>query len=289
MPPNLPPDDDGPADGELVCGPSMSTVPVKKPRGKKAKSKSQKGKSSEPPVEVTCWPIQSSTTRWWLGHLDDIFLTGGKTTCSKAGGCQGKRGWWGETKEKKNWEGWWQGCCTQPPEFITRTWLMVFLGMINGLKDAAARFPSIVEMPFLDLAPMYFGQTPPLSNHDRCDLWEISYAPTPVCPGLDPALDHLVGNPVVLMTFSTFGTWPLVTTSAWSFRILVYSGPNLLCCHHHAVSYLCWWPRTGQGWPAFLKKMLVPWRGLRPLGHVHVDGGIPVDSQSPIRIRTSDW
>lgn len=100
MPPNLPPDDDGPADGELVCGPSMSTVPVKKPRGKKAKSKSQKGKSSEPPVEVPAGP-SSLLPPDDDGHLDDIFLTGGKRHAPKQVAAKANVAGEGKPKKKK--------------------------------------------------------------------------------------------------------------------------------------------------------------------------------------------
>ena len=192
MPPVLPPDDDGPADGELVSGPSTITVPVKKPRGK-AKSKSKKGKSSEPPVEVpgpsSLLPPDDD------GHLD-IYVTnapkGGKRHAPKQGAAKANVAAQGKPKKIKSVKDGDKVAepshpkSSESPELIDNH---CFPWNDQRLKDAATRFPSIIEMPYLDLSPMYLGQTPPLSNHDRCDLWEI-YS----MPRLGPCIRSLGGQ-----------------------------------------------------------------------------------------------
>ena len=160
---------------------------MKKPRGKKAKSKSQKGKSSEPPVEVPAGP-SSLLPPDDDGHLDDIFLTGGKRHAPKQVAAKANVAGEGKPKKKKTGK---DGDKVAAPSHPNSSPDVIdgFPWNDQRLKDAAARFPSIVEMPFLDLAPMYFGQTPPLSNHDRCDLWEI-YS----MPRLGPCIRSLGGQ-----------------------------------------------------------------------------------------------
>lgn len=194
MPPILPPDDDGPADGDLVCGPSTSTV--KKPRGK-AKSKSQngraKGKSPEPPVEVPAGP-SSLLPPDDDGNLD-IFLTdapkGGKRHAPKQVAAKANVAGQGKPKKTKSVKD--DGDKVAEPSHPHSSPELIdnhgFPWNDQRLKDAATRFPSTVEMPFLDLSPMYLGQTPPLSNHDRCDLWEI-YS----MPRLGPCIRSLGGQ-----------------------------------------------------------------------------------------------
>ena len=241
MPPVLPPDDDGPADGELVSGPSTNTVPVKKPRGK-AKSKSKKGKSSEPPVEVpgpsSLLPPDDD------GHLD-IYVTqaakGGKRNAPKQGAAKANVAAQGKPKKIKSVKDGDKVAepshpkSSESPELIDNH---CFPWNGQRLKDAATRFPSIIEMPYLDLSPMYLGQTPPLSNHDRCDLWEI-YS----MPRLGPCIRSLGGQ--CRRSYDIQHFWDLASTE---FRILVYSGQNFLCWAHLVAMCLCWWPRTGVGW-----------------------------------------
>lgn len=58
------------------------------------------------------------------------------------------------------------------------------------LKDSALQFESVVDMPYLDLHSLFFGRHPsPVSEDDRCDLWEI-YS----IPRLGPCIRELGGK-----------------------------------------------------------------------------------------------
>ena len=58
------------------------------------------------------------------------------------------------------------------------------------LKDSALQFESVVDMPYLDLHSLFYGRHPsPVSEDDRCDLWEI-YS----IPRLGPCIRELGGK-----------------------------------------------------------------------------------------------
>lgn len=176
---NLPPDDDDGLEVDLLTNPGQAKVKAK-PRVKKTKT--TQGPTTPPLV----LPPDDD------GVASFAFSEGNsgvpKTKPARGRGRGGARGA-GKSKPKPGVS---KDVKSSNPKSLKPTDDMNsgLLWTDHRLKDAAQQFASVVEMPYSDLASMYFGE-PPIrpSNHERCDLWEIYSVPR-----LGPCIRELGGQ-----------------------------------------------------------------------------------------------
>ena len=177
---NLPPDDNG-LDVDLLANPGQAKVKAK-PRVKKTKT----GQSG-PPTEVPILPPDDDEGASFATSegIPGVPKTKPARGRGQGGGCAAAS----KSKSKpgviKNVKG------SNPKSLGQSEGTDSESGLLwsdQRLKDAAKQFKSIVEMPYTDLASLYFGE-PPMMNHDRCDLWEIYSVPR-----LGPCIRELGGQ-----------------------------------------------------------------------------------------------
>ena len=181
---NLPPDDDGP---QMDWLPNPGQAKAKsKSRVKKTKTGLQTEGPTTPPLVLP--PDDDEGTSFAISEGTPGVS---KTKPARGRGRGGGRGAAGKSKSNPGVSK--HVVKGTNPKSLKPTEDMMNSGLLwsdHRLKDAAQQFRSVVDMPYTDLASMYFGEPSiPISNHDRCDLWEIYSVPR-----LGPRIRELGGQ-----------------------------------------------------------------------------------------------
>ena len=158
---NLPPDDNG-LDVDLLTNPGQAKVKAK-PRVKKTKTG-----LSGPPTEVPT-PVLPPDDDEGASFATSEGIPGVPKTKPARG--RGQGGGCAAASKSKSKPGVIKNVKGSNPKSLGQSegTDSGLLWSDHRLKDAAQQFKSTVEMPYTDLASLYFGE-PPIMNHDRCDL-----------------------------------------------------------------------------------------------------------------------